>query len=49
MMAQANITIPDGISRTYPSPNEQDVEKAKDPDGAGAPELAEIQELRFVS
>jgi len=49
-MAQVN-TAPDGISTTEPSPNKHDIEKsiAKDPDGAGAPELAEVQDLRFVS
>jgi hypothetical protein len=41
--------MPDGISKINLSPNEHDVEKTKDPDGAGAPELAEMQELRFVT
>lgn len=46
-MAQVKDPLPDGISRTESSPNGQhDVEKPKDPNGAGAPELAERQELR---
>jgi amino acid transporter len=38
-----------GISNTEHNPNEHDAEQTKDPDGAGAPELAEVHDLRFVS
>lgn len=51
-MARVTAGTTDGIESTlHPSVEKYDVEKAndpKDPDGAGAPELAEVKELRYA-
>lgn len=54
-MVRSATETPDGIentSTTIPQVDHHDPEKGndlKDPDGAGAPELAEVQELRYAS
>lgn len=54
-MVRSATETADGIENTLPTTpqvDHDDPEKGnnlKDPDGAGAPELAEVQELRYAS